>query len=375
MKLITIDDLKTLIEKQKGLGISIYMPTHRAKPETQQDPIRFKNLLAEAERQLLANGLRALQVRKLLKPAQGLLSNRPFWQYQSDGLALFLSAKVFRYYRLPLNFRELVVVTDRFHTKPLLPLFSGSERFYVLALSQNEVKLFEGSRYNISEVELEGVPKSMEEALIYDDHEKQLQLHPGTPRRVGKRGAMFHGKENLRRYFRLIDKGLHQLLKREGAPLVLAGVDYFFSIYREANTYPYLLDSGIAGSPDKRSAEELHEQAWLMVKPLLLKAQKEAAARYKQLMTTKRASHELKTIVPAAYHGRIEFLFVAVGTQRWGTFDPRSNVVHLHQKTKPGDGDLLDFVSVHALFNGGTVYAVEPKKVPGDAPLAAVFRY
>jgi hypothetical protein len=26
-------------------------------------------------------------------------------------------------------------------------------------------------------------------------------------------------------------------------------------------------------------------------------------------------------------------------------------------------------------LNGGTVYAVEPEKVPDDAPLAAVFRY
>jgi hypothetical protein len=47
----------------------------------------------------------------------------------------------------------------------------------------------------------------------------------------------------------------------------------------------------------------------------------------------------------------------------------------LHREVKPGDEDLLDFAAVHTLLNRGTVYAVELKKVPDEAPLAAVFRY
>jgi hypothetical protein len=43
-----------------------------------------------------------------------------------------------------------VVVTDRFHIKPLLPLLSGDGRFYVLALSQSEVRLLQGTRYSVS---------------------------------------------------------------------------------------------------------------------------------------------------------------------------------------------------------------------------------
>lgn len=35
----------------------------------------------------------------------------------------------------------------------------------------------------------------------------------------------------------------------------------------------------------------------------------------------------------------------------------------------------LDATAIHTLLNGGTVYAVEPEKVPDNAPLAAVFRY
>jgi hypothetical protein len=68
-------------------------------------------------------------------------------------------------------------------------------------------------------------------------------------------------------------------------------------------------------------------------------------------------------------------LFVAVGLQRWGTFEPETNTVHVHEEAEPGDEDLLDFAAVQTLLNSGTVYAVELEKVPDEAPLAAVLRY
>jgi hypothetical protein len=388
MDILIRGDLKTLMSKHKGLCVSILMPTHRAGAETQQDPIRFKNLLREAEERLLVSGLGTPEAQELLKPAQRLLGDVFFWRHQSDGLAVFLSPGVFRYYRLPFDFDELVVITDRFHIKPLLPLLSGDGRFYVLALSQNEVRLLQGTRYSVSEVALEGAPESLTETLRYNDPEKRLQFHTSTrtPGGKGERPAIFHGhgvasaddpKDYISRYFHQVDEGLQDLLRDEQAPLVLAGVDYLHPIYKEANSYPYLIDEGIEGNPEELRAEELHEQTWAIVQPLFLAAQKEAAAKYKQLAGagSEQASSDLKEVAPAAYHGRVETLFVAVGLQQWGTFDPKTNTVQVHEEAEPGDEDLLDFAAVQALLNSGTVYAVELEKVPGEAPLAAVFRY
>ena len=91
-------------------------------------------------------------MQKMLEPASKLLQDSHFWQHQSDGLAIFLSSNRARRYRLPLNFAELVVVADHFHISPLLPLFTGDGQFYILALSQNEVRLLLGTRYSVSEV-------------------------------------------------------------------------------------------------------------------------------------------------------------------------------------------------------------------------------
>jgi len=409
LNILSREELRDLTQECKQACVSIYMPTHRGGKEVEQDAIRLKNLLNEVEERLMAGGLRAPEVRELLEPAHALLPDTYFWQHQSDGLALFVSAGTIRYYRLPLDFDPLAVVSDRFHLKPLLSLLTGDGRFYVLALSQDEVRLLQGTRYSVSEVSLKNVPQGLAEALKWDELERHTQFHTSTvtpqgesARRAvrGGRPAIFHGhgvdsaaehKEHVLRYFRRVGQGVREILAGEQSPLVLAAVDYLHPIYRDANAYPHLVESGIQGNPEELDAEELHARAWAIVEPLFTDEREDAAAKYEQLAGagSEKASASLEQVVPAAYFGRVDTLFVAVGTQAWGTFDPRMGVVRLHQEAEPGDEDLLDFAAVHTLLNDGTVYAVEPDEVPGGASdaqsmsadarsmsaLAAVHRY
>ena len=119
----------------------------------------------------------------------------------------------------------------------------------------------EGTGRNVQEIELESVPKSLDEALQYDELEKQVRFRTGSVSGgTGMAMVSGHGgvaddtKDNLLKYFRLIDRGLHDLLRDERAPLVLAGVEYLFPIYREANTYPHLIEEGIPGNPKGTSS-------------------------------------------------------------------------------------------------------------------------
>src|SRR6266571_6648284 len=107
---------RLLLEKKK--------PTHRAGKETLQDSVRFKNLLKEAESELLAGGVPKLKARELLAAARQLEGRASFWRQQSDGLALFLAPGFFQYFRLPLHFQELALLAEHFEIKPLLPLFT-----------------------------------------------------------------------------------------------------------------------------------------------------------------------------------------------------------------------------------------------------------
>ncbi|HEU19168.1 MAG TPA: hypothetical protein ENO00_07295, partial [Deltaproteobacteria bacterium] len=190
MNIITLDELKVLLAGQQGLCVSLFMPTHRRGRETEQDPIRFKNLLRQAEEHLQSKGLRSPEAMEMLKPAQRLLNDPVFWRHQSDGLAVFVSSEGCRHYSLPLLFEELAVISDRFHLKPILPLFTGDGHFYILALSQKQVRLLEGTRYTVDEIDLEGMSTSIAEVLQYERFEKQLQFHTGTAGGGGDGGGV-----------------------------------------------------------------------------------------------------------------------------------------------------------------------------------------
>ncbi|MDQ3458382.1 MAG: hypothetical protein M3498_03605 [Deinococcota bacterium] len=391
MDVISKDILEMLAAKpQEGPCVSIYLPTHPRGEDAEQDPIRLKNLLTDADNQLSEQGLRRDDIDAILEPARALLrDNIAFWQHQGDGLALFLAPGTFHLYRLPVSFDEFSVVTDRFHLKPLLQLLANDGRYYILALSQNELRLLQATRHTVTEVELDNVPESLADALKYDDPEKQLQHHTsgmagggGNPRQGGRGPAIFHGhgpeeskKTDILRYFQQIDRGLMEHLKDKRAPMVIAGVDYLHPIYREANSYGHLLEEGAHGNPDGWRMGELREKAWEVVEPHFKRAHEEAMARFGQLAGTGQASRTLREIVPAAGQGRVDTLFVQLGVRRWGVADPAQNEVTVHDERQPGDQDLLDFAAVQTLLNGGTVYAVQPDEIPDGAPIAAVFRY
>ncbi len=378
MDLFTREDLKGLLAEHPSPCISLFMPTHRGGAE--EDPIRWRKHLAEAEERLSNAGWRADEIKELLAPGRRLLEDAEFWKNQSDGLATFLAPRFLRLFRLPLAFKDGVVVANRFSVIPLLPLLSGNGRFFVLALSQNAVRLLQGTRHSVSEVDLKGVPRNLAEALLTHDRDEPLTFHT-RPTSGGSWGAIFAGhgvgiddaKDDLLRYFQRIDRGLHPLLREEKALLVLAAVDYLQPIYRQANTYSHLLEQGVEGNPDRLSGRELHDRAWPLVQPLFEAEQERAAAQYRQLAGTEHASGDLEAVVVAAYEGRVETLFVAQGLQVWGVFDPTAGRVEKHQEASFGDVDLLELAVAHALTHGRTVYAVEPERVPSNREVAAIF--
>ena len=380
MDLFTRDDLKTVLGEHPPPCISLFMPAHRG--GAREDPIRWRKHLAEAEERLVTAGRRAAEVKELLEPGRRLLDDIDFWKNQSHGLAAFLAPQFLRLFRVSLSFQDRLVVANRFSITPLLPLLSGNGRFFVLALSQKAVRLLQGTRHSVTEVDLKAVPQNLAEALLTHEAKQPFSFFGRRAGNgAGSWGGIFHGhgvgiddtKEELLHYFQKVDRGLHPFLKEEKAPLVLAAVDYLQPIYRQANTYSQLLEAGVVGNPDRLSNRELHDRAWPLVQPLFEAEQQRAAARYRQLAGTGHTSGDLEAVVAAAYEGRVETLFVALGHPVWGVFDLTTGRVEQHKEASFGDVDLLDLAAAHTLLHGRTVYAVEPEQVPNKTEVAAVF--
>lgn len=386
MSLLSQDDFKMLMKISDQLCLSIYMRTCRAGKETLQGRIKLKNLTQEAEEKLMQSGMRRPDVQLFLAPLEEMILNNQFWQNQRDGLAVFLSKDIYNYYSLPFELEDFLFIGRHFYLKPLLPFILGDGRFYVLALSQNDVRMFECSRASVQEIELKNIPHSLAEAMQYDDPQRQLQQHSNTlPGTNSKAAALFNGqgtgqddqKVNILRYCRLIDQGLQSLLRNKKAPLVMMGVDFLLSIYREANTYAYLADEIIPGNPEELSGEDIQTLAWPLVEHYFHKAEQEALTYYGPFQGTGRTIKEMEEVIPASYNGRIELLFLAEDEKQkqWGIYDFSQNTVKIHAEPEPGDDELYDLAIRQTILNGGSVYIMDQMKIPEGGNIAALLRY
>jgi hypothetical protein len=182
-------------------------------------------------------------------------------------------------------------------------------------------------------------------------------------------------KDEILRYFHQIDHGLHRYLREKKSPLILAGVEYLFPIYREANSYPHLLDEGVTGNSERLSPQELHAQAWKIIEARLRRSFEQAIERYYSLAGTGLTTSTLHEIIPEAYRGRVDTLFVPVGVQQWGTFDEETGEISLHETNEPGYEDMLGLAAIYTYSNGGKVFAVPPDELPVEASLASIYRY
>lgn len=385
MKLSVQEELRPLVLNRSQPCISIYMPTLRGK-ENQQNAIRFKNLTGKARDYLVARGMKSREAQEYVEPLEAMMLDDSRWRNCSDGLAVFRSQDMLQDFRLPRSFHETVVVSDRFHLTPILPMLARERFFYLLALNLSGVRMFHCTKEAMSELEIVAkMPRSLEELLSIYELSESPQVHTVSGVAGARPTGIMHGhgsagtddavrKTYILEYFRQVDRGLRQqVLDQTRAPVLLAGVKYLCSLYREAASHRQLLDIEVGGSSELMSLKELHREAWAAYEPYQSQAKEAAVGRYREQAGTSLASSELQRIVPAAYRGQVNLLLVPVGLQRWGTFNTESGEIQIHPRQQNGEEDLVDLAAVHTLMHGGEVFMIEE-----DTPcssLAAIFRY
>lgn len=385
MDTLTRADLQQLTESDGEWHISLFMPINPVGQERGQDPIRLKNLLNQAEKQLIAYNLRRPEVEQILRPAEDLLSDQQFWASPGKGLAVFLSGGISRIYRLSGQVEEMVTVGKRFSVHPIVPLLNDSTNFYILTLSQNRPRLFIASRDNITEVELIDTPSNMEDALQIEDKQKNLGFHTMTSNSAGgERAAIHYGqgveeskKDEIREYLQKLDDGIMRVVEDTALPMIVAGVEYLLPLFREVTAYKNVLEEGITGSPDRRDLNELRAEAWKIVEPIFLENQQKAMDRFLELLGQKNglATNNLDEAVKAAIGGRVETLIVPLGVQKWGHYDPASDSVRFDEEPSPDNEDMINYAAAQTILNSGNVYAVPADQLPGGGDIAAILRY
>ena len=318
-----------------------------------------------------------------------LIDDNEFSRFQAHSLVIFATPEnVPRTFRVPNAFEPLVIVSDRFHVKPLLRSVSLPQSCYVLALVQKSVRVIEVSPdLPSAAVQVEGMPEDAGRAVrgVGEIGDWPKSPRPRLRARAGVRGAGGYWpsgriqavegqKVLLRQFARNIDKALRPLLTGSGIPLVLAAAEPLASVYRSVNTYTGLAEATIEGTR----------------KPLPMPSSGSGRGRFWMDFTAK----SLQPGEPFSRFARTRAGLPRTSLRRPGPrlWAPWSSMLVDIDEVVPGrideDGaivfaeqanasnyELVDEIATRVISTGGRVIGVRKTDIPGLVAPAVVMRY
>lgn len=386
--MLTQDMLQTLAEPREGPCVSIYSPTHAAGQEAEGDPIYLKSALQKAEKVLKEREIDPGNIERIIRPAQDLQAAMSPGYFGDGALCCLLADGFDEIVHTPKQIEDQqVLISDRFHLKPLIPTLTDSAHFYVLAISRHHVRLLQCTRYTQQEEPLstEDVPQHIADAIAEVDPERSLQFRTSKMRGSGRgdSAAMYHGHaaaeriehDQVLQYFRQVNRGIVKYMNGR-SPLIFAGVDELFHPYRQANSYKHLLDEPIRGNPEHLRPEDLREKAWEILQPHFEERLAQAQESFAAALAHGRATDDMAAVVLAARDGRVESFFGAVDEDYWGRVPELGDEVQMRAEPQPGDYDLIDYAAVETMLKSGSALLLPAEQVPGDSDrAAAILRY
>jgi hypothetical protein len=377
MRHLTTDVLRGFLKDTEPPCISLYQPTHRANPDALQDPIRYKNLVRDAERSLREK-YPGREARPLLEPFQALADDYHFWAHQLDGLAVLGSAGTFEVFQLPRPVKELAVVADSFHLKPLLRVVQSADRYQVLCLDRHKATLYEGNRDVLDEVDVGAMPATITAALgeQLTDPQRRIAYNAEPAVFHGQGGRAVETEKDTDRFFRVIDREvLDRFSRPSGLPLVLAALSEYHADFRRLSRNPFLQPDGVTKDPGSLTPEQLRAEVWRVVEPTYLARLAQLTEDHRTAAARGLAASDLNDVAQAAVASRIGILLIEADREIPGRFDPATGEVRPDRLADPEVDDLIDDLAETVLRTGGEVVVVPARRMPTDTGLAATFRH
>ena len=388
MEIVSKEEFSELGNFQGDNCVSIYIPTHSTGLAVNEryDQIVFKNNLQKARSELIQKGVDVREIEAILSQGFELLQNEEFWNAQNQGLAVFLSKNFFKFYKLPLQVTEELLVNSSFLLNQLLPVMERRHRYYLLILSKKHCRFYEADQFEMRKVEVEGLPYGMDDVIHFEEKDKR-QLHRRAGAGAGDRavaGASFHGHgsgladddEYLVQYLKEVDQTLWtEVLHNQHVPLVIAAVDYEIALYKQITNYKHVSSVSIPGNFEHEDRHSLYLKTREKMAPYFKEHYKKALKNFYDNTTSKLSYTTATEIIPAAYYAQVSDLFVERNQHIWGTFDEKENKLSIHKEKQPNDECLINKAILKTIFNGGEVHILEREKMPSDGPIAAFLRF
>ncbi|WP_371673369.1 chemotaxis protein [Streptomyces sp. NBC_00289] len=193
-------------------AVSVLTPTHRREPENAQDPVRLRNVVAEAKKQLESDPAvpreRRLDVVRQLDQALAEVD----LAHSEDGLVIFAAPGEHQVWSLARTVPERVVLSDTFLTRNLVSAQAAERPFWVLSVSADRVTLWSGGADRVAEHHTGGFPLVRERQNFDAERQERIGDLPSTFR-----------DEDTRHFLREADIAMAAVLRRDPRPMYVTG--------------------------------------------------------------------------------------------------------------------------------------------------------
>jgi hypothetical protein len=385
MQKITVEAIQELASIGDTPKVTLYVPLEAtaSPPHITENQIRLKNLIHSAVEQLKSrndtSGLGAELCGFLEKTSDDLA----FWRDKSRGLLLAAAPGRMELFDLPIDTEEYAAVDDTFHLAPVLALLGDARQYLVLALAQQNPKLYKGDMYGLTEVNA-GLPADLKSALGIDELNQETE-NQGSATGSSLQTGWFNGRGGAHdlqgadraRFFRLLDDRIRSYT-HDGLPMIVAGTDAEIAEYRSLSKYPHLMRGIICGNHTETRSEELFNKASAIVSDELVQpAHAAAREEYERLQgaNPSRVSRDEDSISEAAEQGRIDKLLAMMSRHTTDTVQDKVEAVSLISFPEENHSRMLNKLALKVWQASGTVVSLLPHEMPSGARMAARMRY
>lgn len=356
-----------LMNARRAASVSIYMPTDPALGRD-SEPLHLRNLVDEAVRQLRAADHDKREIDSLAALVTELIEDGDFWEYQARSLAVFVTPDDIATYRLPHALSERVAVSDRFHVKPLLRALTFPASAYVLALSENAVR--------VVEVLPEGDPEALRIPNMPKDAVDAVGVTSIGGRELQGRAQGGEGRKmRLGQYSRAVDHALRPQLIGRDVPLILATTKPMDAIYRQWNSYPHLVEEFVEGNPETTTDHDLAVAARKILDVVHARELEAVKELFASRTNSGRSATDVADVARFATYGMVDTLFVDIDAALPGAVDEESGAVTFAAQDDAETYGVVDEITRRVWLAGGRILAVRHEDVPGGGDLAAILRW
>ncbi|MET7478372.1 chemotaxis protein [Streptomyces sp. NPDC005648] len=225
-------------------AVSVLTPTHRREPDNAQDPVRLRNVVAEAKKQLESDPAVSRERRSDVVHQLDQALAEVDLAHAEDGLVIFAAPGEHQVWSLGRTVPERVVLSDTFLTRNLVSAHAAERPFWVLSVSADRVALWSGGADRVTLERTGGFPVTR--TPVDFDAERQ--------ERIGDMPSTFRD-EDTRHFLREADAAMGMVLREQPRPLYVTGepaalslLDEVGGVTKEAVRIPH---GGLAhGTPD-----------------------------------------------------------------------------------------------------------------------------